>query len=234
MQDPTSELKPEVSQIVADALQSAADGMVRWLDLPVNAETISSGSVERQVAEDSLAASQEALCYCVMPVALAVGVGGSADSAGSLPNSAGQLLMAWTADGAAKLIGLSLHCGGTPGDPAIWQSLDRSVIAETLNVVGCEFLNAVAVKVSDVSATEIALMPSPPVVSRQPAGSLIEVTCEEGQDEGVTAPQVCIAQSRLHVADDTIETRFVMVWTPAAWDRLHWLVENGGNTGGQP
>jgi hypothetical protein len=234
MQDRTSELPPNVSRIVADALQSAADGLARWLDLPVRAESIAGGTVDCQAAANSLVWPHEFLCCCVMPVAFAVTVGttaGAADSQpDSQPDSAGRLLMTWTEQGAAKLIDLSLHGHGTPSDPSQWRSLDRSVMAETLNVVGCEFLNAVAVGVSEVADAEIALMPSPPIISRQRAGSLLDATWPDGQ---TWTPVWSLSSSHFQFDDATIETRFAMAWAPTVWRRLHQLVQTDMDAGGR-
>ncbi len=242
MHDPASTPQPNVSQIVANALRTAADGLSRWLEVPVDADEILTSWFDVETAEQSLAAPDEVLCCCTMPVELSVRqwTPASLSSAVSAANPqdlqetacddlpAGRLLMAWKADEAARLIDQSLRRDDTSSDPSTWSSLNRSVIAETSNVVGCEFLNAVAQEVSSVSATDVSLIPSPPDVRQQFAGSVMDATMMEieSREASGAGQQFWLAVGRFTVAGYSIETKFAMVWTPSVWLRLSRLVES--------
>ncbi len=239
MHDPISRLQPNVSQIVADALRLAADGMGRWLDRPVDAKQISTRSIDVESAHHALTSRERVLCCCAMPVGFAYREIGSVGQTAELPSThqipAGRLLMAWTCDQAARLVDQSLHSDGTSSDQSTWHNLQWSVIAETANVIGCEFLNAVAEKIGLLSSTEISLIPSPPHVSQQPAGILLNDTVLEiGSTEAASDDlKVWLATGRFQVADHSLETRFTMAWTPTVWLRLTELVQRSiDNRGG--
>ncbi|NND99912.1 MAG: hypothetical protein HKN47_21545 [Pirellulaceae bacterium] len=216
MQEPTSDLQTNVSQIVANALTIAADGLARWLGHPIEAEDVVANPV-------SLAVPEEVMCCCTMPVDVAIG--GSKSDAGPLEmQSAGRLLLAWRADEAAWLIDQSLHQRGTSSDPSTWGDLERSAIAETSNVVGCEFLNAIAKSVREISNTEVSLMPDPPYVEMQLAGSWMDDAIIQVESSNDEREKAWLATGTFQVASHAIHTRFAMVWCPVGWQRLTDLV----------
>ncbi len=225
MPEPAPNLQPSVSQIVADALKAAADGLARWLGHPIDVEDVVTLPV-------SLAAPNEVMCCCTMPVDVAIG---SPDSDSTAPpaldlRSAGRLLLAWRANEAAWLIDQSLHQTGTSADQSTWGDLERSAIAETSNVVGCEFLNAIATSVRDISNTEVSLIPDPPYVTQQFAGSFMDAAIIEVESSTGQRDKAWLATGTFQVANHSIHTRFAMVWCPLVWQRLTNLVnvsENG-------
>lgn len=221
MRKPAPEMQTNVSQIVASALKVAADGLARWLGHPIEAEDVVTAPV-------SLATPNEVMCCCTMPVDVAIG-----SELGPTPalemRSAGRLLLAWRSDEAAWLIDQSLHRRGTSSDQSSWGDLERSAIAETSNVVGCEFLNAIAKSVQDISGTDVSLMPDPPYVDQQLAGSWMDAAIIEVEASNQDREKAWLAMGTFQVAEHAIHTRFAMVWCPLVWQRLTKLVGDSTN-----
>jgi hypothetical protein len=238
MNDPAPELQPSVSQIVADALRSAADGLSRWLEHPIQTKQLSAALVDLDAAKASFAKPNDILCCCSMPIELAGSPENLADlceprSSESASVPAGRLLLAWDLGDAMWLIDRSLNETGTSEDQSTWGSLQWSAIAETSNVVGCEFLNAIAKGIQEISKTELLLIPDPPRITQQTADSLIDnaITDIEPSSNGSVDRKIWMATGTFQVADHSIQTRMAMVWCPRVWQRMTTLV-NGSSNGG--
>jgi hypothetical protein len=231
MPEPTPDLPPSVSQIVVDALVSAADGLARWLGHQIETKHMVTSPVDGDGLDASIMPPNDVMCCCTMPVDWAL-----IRPRTELPappalaaRSAGRLLLAWSPADAAWLIDQSLHQSGTSEDQSTWGNLQRSAIAETSNVVGCDFLNAVAESVRDISTAEVSLIPRPPHVSQQFAGSLMDAAIIEVESSSGLEKQAWLASGIFQVASQAIQTRFVMVWCPLVWQQLTQLVDGAGN-----
>lgn len=222
MQEPTPNLQTNVAQIVDHALIVAADGLARWLGHPIDAE-------EGDLQPVSLSAPEEMMCCCTMPVDIHIGSPGSDSPEELKMRSAGRLLLAWRADEAAWLIDQSLHQTGTSPDQTTWGDLERSAIAETSNVVGCEFLNAIAESVREISNTEVELIPNPPYIDHQLAGGWMDEAIIEVESSNEEKEQAWLATGVFQVAKHSIHTRFAMVWCPKIWKHLTKLVGDSVN-----
>lgn len=238
MNDPTPELQPSVSQVLADALRLAADGLARWLELPVDAKELGTTRVNLDAAKASFANLNDVLCCCTMPVDL---VGPPQDLANLCAStlsaksriSAGQLVLAWDLPDAMWLVDRSLHESGTSEDQSTWGSLQWSAIAETSNIVGCEFLNSIAEGIQLLSNAELELIPHPPQITQQTGDSLIHsaVISIDSHDNGSPDQKIWMVTGTFKVADHPIHTRMAMVWCPRVWKCLSMLV-HGSSSGG--
>jgi hypothetical protein len=211
-----------VSKIVADALKVAADGLSKWLGHPIDAEDVVTTKL-------SLAVPNEVMCCCSMTVDAVIGSPRLSDTSALEMNSAGLLLLAWRSDEAAWLVDVSLSRDATSKDASTWSELEFSAIAETSNVVGCEFLNAVAEGVRDISGTDVSLIPNPPYIEQRLAsgwmdGAILEVEASSDQQD-----KAWLATGTFQVAKHAIHTRFAMVWRPQVWQRLTKLVGDSEN-----
>jgi hypothetical protein len=231
MSEPTPDLQPSVSQIVADALVSAADGLSRWLGHQIETKDMVTLPVDGDVLDSSIVPPSDVMCCCTMPVDWALIRPSTELSAPpALPaRSSGRLLLAWSSADAAWLIDQSLHQSGTSTDQSTWGNLQRSAIAETSNVVGCDFLNAVAESVRDISTAEVSLIPRPPHVSQQFAGSLMDAAIIEVESSSGHEKPAWLASGIFQVASHAIQTHFIMVWCPLVWQQLTQLVDSAGN-----
>jgi hypothetical protein len=236
MLEPTPDLQPSVAQIVADALMSAADGLARWLGHRIDAKQMVAAPVGGDALQGAIAPPNDVICCCTMPVDWTIirPEDSRPEDESSAPpelqsRSAGRLLLGWSAADAAWLIDESLHQTGTSSDQSTWGNLQRSAIAETSNVVGCDFLNAIAQSVRDISTTEVSLIPRPPHVSQQFAGSLLDSAIIEVESASSRNDPVWVASGNFQVAGHPACTRFVMVWSPNVWKQLIKLVDGAGN-----
>lgn len=238
MNDPAPELQSSVSLIVADALRLAADGLSRWLEHPIETKQLGTTQIHLDAAKASLADSDERLCCCCMPVELQGSPTDLVDlceptSAEMASVYAGRLLLAWDLQDAIWLIDRSLQETSTSEDQSTWGSLQWSAIAETSNVVGCEFLNAIAEGIQEISNKDLLLLPDPPRITRQTADELVGDAIRDIETENnVRVDQkVWMASGTFQVAEHPIHTRMAMVWCPLVWKRLASLA-NGDSDGG--
>jgi chemotaxis protein CheC len=90
-------------------------------------------------------------------------------------NTAGQILLVFQPDTAFELCDLAM--GVPPGTTTGLGEMERSVLGEMGNIVGTFFLNGVA------DCVGLRLMPSPPAVVEDMAGSVIGSVLAEAFDE---------------------------------------------------
>jgi hypothetical protein len=202
-----------VSKIVADALKVTADALANWLSHPI-------GSDDVVATKLSLAVPNEVMCCCTMSVDAAIGSPKLSDPSAQKIDSAGLLLLAWRLDEAAWLIDQSLECDDTSLDASTWGELEKSAIAETSNVAGCEFLNAIAEGIRDISGTDISLIPNPPYIEQAYAGGWMDAAIIEVEERGAEKNKAWLATGSFPVANHAVSTRFAMVWRPQVWHKL--------------
>ena len=213
-----------VSKIVADALKVTADGLSKWLGHPIEAEDV-------VAAKLSLTVPDEVMCCCSMSVDAAIGAPKLTDASAMEMRAAGLLLLAWRSEEAAWLVDQSLGNNGTSVDESTWTELERSAISETSNVVGCEFLNAIAEGVRDISNTDVSLMPNPPYIEQRYASGWMDGAITEVEATSEQQQKAWLATGTFQVSNHAIHTRFAMVWRPVVWQRLTKLVGDSLNGG---
>ena len=206
-----------VSKIVDDALRYTAHALANWLDHPLDQQDV-------RATKPSLAVPHEVMCCCTMSVDLAIGSPRLTDAAKVQMRSAGLLLLGWRSREAAWLIDRSLNKTGTSWDHATWGELERSTIAETSNVVGCVFLNAIAEGIRDISGTDVSLIPDSPYIEHAYAGGWMDTAIHEVEERGEEKSQAWLASGTFPVANHSVNTHFAMIWRSHVWYRLTKLV----------
>jgi len=117
-------------------------------------------------------------------------------------NASGQIMLAFQPQTAFELVDMAM---GTPsGTTRELGEMEQSVLAEAGNVVGSFFLNAVADHAS------LCLLPSPPAVVMDMAGSLIGAVMAEALQECET---VFVIRLSFSLPDRQIEGRFLVLPT---------------------
>lgn len=227
---------PEASNrfaaIAHEGLRSAAVALSHLLDVEVVAEESDESADSAVDLESKLAAPDEILCCASMAVLInefdTSGAKGAGIQEPIKRESAGRLLLAWTPEAAAELISVALMQTNTSTDFMAWSETERSTLAETANVVGCAFLNTVADSIEQGAAGSLSLIPSPPFVEQQFAGSLMEAAVIEieAREASDMQDRIWSASSSFQVVGRSIATRLVMVWQPSVWKRLSQLVQN--------
>lgn len=206
-----------VSKIVADALKYTANALADWLDHPIDEEDV-------YATKPSLAVPHEVMCCCTMSVDLAFGSPQLTNPSKVEMRSAGLLLLGWRSKAAAWLIDRSLNKQGTSRDPKTWGELERSTIAETSNVVGCVFLNAIAEGIRDKSGTDVSLIPGSPYIEHAYAGGWMDTAIIEVEERGEEKSKAWLASGTFPVANHSVNTHFAMIWRSQVWHRLTSLV----------
>lgn len=224
MPDPSGD-QSNVSKIVANALKVTADALANWLKHPIDAEDVVSTKL-------SLAMPNEIMCCCTMSVDVEIGSPRLTDASAMEMRAAGLLLMAWRSEEAAWLIDQSLSIDGTSLDASNWGDLEKSAITETSNVVGCEFLNAIAEGIRDTSGTDVSLLPKPPYIKYEYASGWMDAAIIEVEEGSEQENKAWLATGTFQVANHAIDTRFAMVWRPQVWRRLTKLA--GDSVSRQP
>jgi len=203
-------------------MKVTADALANWLSHPIDAENVVTTKL-------SLAVPNEVMCCCTMSVDVAIGSPRLNDASALEMREAGQLLLAWRSEEAAWLIDQSLDRTGTSLDAATWGELERSAISETSNVVGCEFLNAIAEGIRDISGTDVSLMPNPPYIEHTYAGGWMDAAIIEVEERSKEKGKAWLATGTFPVAQHAVNTRFAMVWRPQIWHRLTELAGDSVN-----
>ncbi len=214
--------------VIAHAgLSSAAVALSHLLDVEVIAEESNEAAESAMALESKLAEPDAVLCCASMEV-LVTEPEVLGDIMGKRKSvSAGRLLLAWTPEAAAGLISVALMQSEVSPEPETWSETERSTLAETANVVGCAFLNTVAESIEHGVHGGLSLIPTPPFVEQQFAGSLMEsaVIEIEARESAEMGDRIWSASSSFQVVGRSIATRLVMVWQPSVWRRLSELVK---------
>ncbi len=230
----TTDASARFASIAHAGLRSAAVALSHLLEVEVIAEEASE-SAESAVALESKLADPDAILCCASMLVLVTKAGaesiplGENNFAPRPQESAGRLMLAWTPEAAAELIAVALMLPeASKEEPEFWSETERSTLAETANVVGCAFLNTVAESIEQGAAGGLSLIPSPPFVEHQFAGSLMEAAVIEieARESAEMGDRIWSASSSFQIVGRSIATRLVMVWQPSVWRRLSSLVQS--------
>jgi chemotaxis protein CheC len=133
-----------LESVLRKAADEASASLSKWLGRPtrIGVREVTALPLDRAVT--MLGAGDAVLCVCAMHVA------------GALPG-----VLALATDDASGLALADLLLGRACGTSTEWGEIERSAAAETTNIIGCAYLNAVAAD-AEGSADAPPLVPSPP------------------------------------------------------------------------
>jgi chemotaxis protein CheC len=169
--------------------ENASEALTKWLRRPIR---LSINSVEELDLADALATlgpEETPVVACSM------------DLEGPLR---GELLLVFE-DGPGLAL-CDMVVGAEVGTARDWGELEVSAALETINIVGCAFLNAIGSRLDGETLT-----PSPPTFRREFAGSLLEFALMDQAAQGDRVFQV-----RCRFAADTHELAWWLLFIPAA------------------
>ena len=139
-------MHPSSSNRLENVFRKAADeasaSLSKWLGRPTRITVQEVAAIPLDEAVVMLGSGDEILCVCAMHIR------------GGMP---GILALAASDDSGLALADLLL--GRPAGTSTEWGEIERSAAAETTNIIGCAYLNAMA---ADAEAAPEVLMPSPP------------------------------------------------------------------------
>jgi chemotaxis protein CheC len=170
----------EASRALSKWLGRSAEITVRQIDrLPL------------ATAANALGTAETPLCVCAMPVA------------GRLE---GLLLLACDDTGGLTLCDLLL--GDPAGTTREWGEMARSAFAETANIVGCAYLNAIAAQLPPVAGAA-GIVPAPPWFMRDyPAAVMDSVLLEQALGDAT------VFLTRTEFRIDATPVRCALVFVP--------------------
>jgi len=199
-----------IESLLGRGVAAASQAIAKWLERPA---AITVQRIERlplAAAADALGTADVPLCVCAMAFR------------GGLE---GVLLLA--CDDAAGLTLCDLLLGQPVGTAGDWNELARSAFAETTNIVGCAYLNAIAVAAGPVAAPG-GIEPGPPWFVRDyPVAVMDSVLLEQALADAT----VLLARTEFRIDDTPIRCGLVVVPrlpTDAAGD------EGRGSAPGRP
>lgn len=133
-----------LGSVLRKAAEEASAALSKWLGRPtrIGVREVTALPLDRAVT--MLGAGDTVLCVCAMHVA------------GTLPG-----VLALATDDASGLALADLLLGRALGTSTEWGEIERSAAAETTNIIGCAYLNAVAADAEGVAEAP-PLVPSPP------------------------------------------------------------------------
>lgn len=139
-----SERVRRLHEVLSRAADDASASLSKWLGRATKITVKDVAEVPLERAGVLLGSDDTPVCVCAMHVQ------------GSLPG-----ILALATDDASGLGLADVLLGRAPGTSTDWGAMERSAAAETTNIIGCAYLNAMAARADD-AAEAAALVPSPP------------------------------------------------------------------------
>ena len=191
---------PTVTHLTAvfqKAAEEASSSLSKWLGRRTAITVKQVAAVPLEQAVVMLGSGDTPLCVCAMHIH------------GDL---SGILALAVSDDSGLALADLLL--GRDVGSSKEWGDLERSAAAETTNIIGCAYLNAMAVD-ADAGAAPL-LMPSPPWFVRDFPEAVMESMLVTQETAGHS---VFLTRTVFDIEDTAIQCSLVFVPAAAAMDR---------------
>ena len=181
--------------------RGAADASLalsKWLDQDVRLTVGGVDEVEMAEATDLLGPPEQLVASCAMELS------------GRLT---GQLLLVFEDRSGLALADLLLR--QPVGTATTWGELEVSAALETVNIVGCAYLNSLAVHLplsddGDDGARAATLLPSPPTFRHEFAGSLLEFALME---QAIRRDRLLLARTRFE--SDRMERDWSLLLVPS-------------------
>jgi len=189
---------------------AASEAMTKWLATPTSISIDSVDQFPLEQAPTMLGDSGEEICMCLMQL------GGELS---------GPMILAF--DDASGLVLADLVLGRPRGTSSGWDGLEKSSAMESMNIVGCAYLNGVAKSLSNDENGSVTLVPAPPIFLRDFAESLLQMAFMEQATEG---QYVVFARARFEMRGDPINWTFLLIPDPPSLARLSQLLRNVGST----
>lgn len=191
MDDPANNPQGWLNEGLRLAAENASEALARWLGVPavMHVEQVIQCSVQNAV--QCLGADDQPIDVCVM------GLNGTLR---------GLMVLAFDDASGWKLSDLILS--RPEGESIDWGDVEVSAALESMNILGCAYLNRLAEHLSQRTTESISLIPTPPEFGRDFAGALIESLFMDQIARGCEAFYV---QTRFTVSDQTVHWTFLII-----------------------
>lgn len=194
-----------LTTVFQKAAEEASSSLSKWLGRRTAITVKQVAAVPLEQAVVMLGSGDTPLCVCAMHIHGDV---------------SGILALAVSDDSGLALADLLL--GRDVGSSREWGDLERSAAAETTNIIGCAYLNAMAVDADDGAAP--LLMPSPPWFVRDFPEAVMESMLVTQEAAGQS---VFLTRTVFHIEDTAIQCSLVFVPAAAATDHGGTLPAGG-------
>lgn len=186
-----SPTRTQVSDVFRRTADEASLSLSKWLGRRTTITVQEVSAVPLQKAVVMLGSGDAILCVCAMHVG------------GGMP---GVLALAVTDESGLALADLLL--GHAVGTSVEWGDIERSAAAETTNIIGCAYLNAMATETCGDAAAGQALIPSPPWFVRDYPEAVMEgIILTQSAD----ANAVFLTRTDFDIEDTSIRCSLVFV-----------------------
>ncbi|WZP00218.1 chemotaxis protein CheC [Isosphaeraceae bacterium EP7] len=186
--------------------EDASAALSKWLGQPATLRTSDVEEVDLAEAAELLGPADELVAVSSMEI---------------LGQISGQLLLVFEGRSGLALVDLLLRQPDGTADS--WGELEQSAANETANIVGCAYLNSLAVMLprpregsSDAAA---GIIPSPPSFRHEFAGSLLEFALME---QACQLDRLLLIKTRFE--SDAKELGWSLLLVPSS-DSLEWLAQ---------
>jgi chemotaxis protein CheC len=184
-------------QLFSSATHDASAAMCRWTDGLI---TLTLDDVREIPLEDisaELGVGDELLTVLTMLVISLEGELG------------GVMVLAFDETNGRKLAASLL--GSQPGDSPQWSELEKSALAETGNILGCAYMNALS------RLTDTSLMPSPPDFIQDYGASVLQQAL---MAQAVSCDKLLICRTGFHYEGEKLDWRVFFVPTEAMQTKM--------------
>jgi chemotaxis protein CheC len=193
--------------------EGASQALSKWLGEEVHLVVSEVELVELAQATELLGPAESVVAACTMGLA------------GGLT---GLILLVFEDRSGFALVDLLMR--QPVGTTATWGEIEQSAAKETTNIVGCAYVNALAIHLpsfiapltDQVKPTEIGgteLIPTPPTFVQEFAGSLLQFTLME---QALELDQVLLIHSEFEAARQGLNLNWTLLFIPSR-DSLHAL-----------
>jgi chemotaxis protein CheC len=203
----TKTQKQRLAAILSQGAEDASHALSKWLDQPVRLSISEVDQADMTEAADLLGPAEQLVAACAMRVT------------GLLT---GSLILVFKDRSGLALADLLLR--QPVGSATSWGELEQSAALETANIVGCAYLNSLAVHLplgcddgidqeahDGATPSTTALLPSPPLFLHEFAGSLLEFALME---QALEMDRLLLVQTRF--AADRMELDWSLLLVPSA------------------
>ena len=207
MQTSLTDLQQRLLRLIFDhGARGASLALSKWLREEVHLTISQVEMVELSEATNLLGSPETAVAACIM---------------GLTGRLTGLILLIFEDQAGFALVDLLMQ--KAVGATTEWGELEQSAAKETINIVGCAYINALATllpgttpSASQQAATNseagAELIPTPPMFVRDFAGSLLEFAL---MDQAVELDQVLLIHSQFTRGSQALEANWTLLFIPS-------------------
>jgi len=196
--------RKRLATLFEQGAEDASAALSKWLGRPATLRTSEVDEVDLAEASELLGPADSLVAACAMELTGRI---------------TGQLLLVFEDRSGLALADLLLR--QPEGTAKSWGDLEQSAACETANIVGCAYLNSLAVQLPRSDAEPVdadaSILPSPPSFRHEFAGSLLEFAL---MDQALTLDRLLLVRTCFEAEQKTLDWSLLLV--PSS-ESLAWL-----------